>query len=408
MPEGAVMGIDLSSGQRSNQPSERPRILVVEESRMVRAMLGKTLREHFDVREEADGESAWQVLVLDHSIRLVICALALPVLDGDGLLQRLRGSRLQRLARMPMLMVTGDDDAAIERARNHGASDFISRGAGTAELLTRVSTLLTLGRTQQDLQENLEQHVQNPQTGLFTRKYIELQAAQALSHALRHGSEVSAVVLSFDNVGALRETYGGEVIDELQKRFISMLGGKIRREDSLGHYAGSQLVVVSPGTSYSACAAFGVRLRDAISAASISVHGRRLNLSVSVGVSNSPTDIVTSAGALIELAAKRLGEAQRAGGNRIVTCQEVYAPEAVPEQALPLLAEGQKMSLELALEWLSAGQEAQLRPYMPTLLADVMPLLCLLEREYGMGLPLADLERRCADLAQGKEDAGQK
>ncbi len=403
------MGVDLSSTPLPTSSPERPRILIVDESRMARAMLGKTLREHFDVREESDGESAWQVLVLDHSIRLVICALALPVLDGDGLLQRLRGSRLQRLARVPMLMVSGDDDAAVERARNHGASDFIARSAGTAELLTRVSTLLTLGRTQQDLQENLEQHVQNPQTGLFTRKYIELQAAQALSHALRHGSEVSAVVLSFDNVGALRETYGDEIVNELQKRFIGMLGGKVRREDSLGHFAGSQLVVISPGTSYPACAAFGVRLRDAISAASISVHGRRLNLSVSVGVSNSPADIVTSAGALIELAAKRLGEAQQAGGNRIVTCQEVYAPAAAP-QALPPpgLADGQEMSLELALEWISTGREAQLRPYMPNLLNALLPLLQQLEREYGMGLPLADLERRCADLVQGKKDAGQK
>ena len=127
------MGVDLSSTPLPTSSPERPRILIVDESRMARAMLGKTLREHFDVREESDGESAWQVLVLDHSIRLVICALALPVLDGDGLLQRLRGSRLQRLARVPMLMVSGDDDAAVERARNHGASDFIARSAGTAE-----------------------------------------------------------------------------------------------------------------------------------------------------------------------------------------------------------------------------------------------------------------------------------
>lgn len=109
-----------------------------------------------------------------------------------------------------------------------------------AELLTRVSTLLTLGRTQQDLQEKPRSStfkIRRPAS--FTRKYIELQAARALSHALRHGSEVSAVVLNFDNVGALRETYGDEIVQQtLQKRFIGMLGGKVRREDSLGHFAG--------------------------------------------------------------------------------------------------------------------------------------------------------------------------
>lgn len=71
-------------------PTQLPRILVVDESRMVRAMIIKQIRDHYDFREEADGEAAWQVLVLDHSIQLVICSLSLPVLDGNGLLDRVR------------------------------------------------------------------------------------------------------------------------------------------------------------------------------------------------------------------------------------------------------------------------------------------------------------------------------
>lgn len=47
-----------------------------------------------------------------------------------------------------------------------------------------------------------------------------------------------------------------------------------------------------------------------------------------------------------------------------------------------------------------------MRPYMPNLLNALLPLLQQLEREYGMGLPLADLERRCADLVQGKKTPG--
>ena len=118
-----------------------------------------------------------------------------------------------------------------------------------------------------------------------------------MSHAMRHDSEVSAIVMSFDNIGALREEHGVEVFKQLQQRFTDMLASKIRKEDSLGHFAGSQLVVISPGTPYPACESFGNRLREAIHVANIAVHGQRLNLSVSVGVSNSPVDGVTSAGA---------------------------------------------------------------------------------------------------------------
>ena len=379
-----------------NSPTQLPRILIVDESRIVRATISKHVRDLYDYREESDGEAAWQVLVLDHSIALVICSLSLPVLDGNGLLDRVRASKLARLSQMPMLMIAGDNDEAIERAKAHGASDFINRGTGGAELLARIDSQLKLVQAQHQLKENLEQNVQNPETGLFTRKYVELQAVQAMSHAMRHNSEVSAMVRSFDNIGALREEHGVDVAKQLQQRFISMLSSKIRKEDSLGHYAGSQLVVISPGTPAAACESFGNRLREAIRAANIAVHGQRLNLSVSVGVSNSPADAVVSAGALIELAGSRLKMAQQAGGNQVISCNP--RADAV-SSVVP--------ALDQALALINEGQVAKVMPHLAELGLQVMPLLRLLERRFGFGLPLAEIEKRMTDPVQEKEDAGQ-
>jgi two-component system cell cycle response regulator len=379
-----------------NSPTQLPRILIVDESRMVRATISKHVRDLYDYREESDGEAAWQVLVLDHSIALVICSLSLPVLDGNGLLDRVRSSKLTRLSQMPMLMIAGDNDEAIERAKAHGASDFINRGTGGAELLARIDSQLKLVQAQHQLKENLEQNVQNPETGLFTRKYVELQAVQAMSHAMRHNSEVSAMVMGFDNIGALREEHGVDVAKQLQQRFISMLSSKIRKEDSLGHYAGSQLVVISPGTPAAACESFGNRLREAIRAANIAVHGQRLNLSVSVGVSNSPADAVVSAGALIELAGSRLKMAQQAGGNQVISCNP--RADAV-SSVVP--------ALDQALALINEGQVAKVMPHLAELGLQVMPLLRLLERRFGFGLPLAEIEKRMTDPVQEKEDAGQ-
>lgn len=372
-------------------PNQLPRILIVDESRMVRAMIIKHIREFYDFREEANGEAAWQVLVLDHSIELVICSLSMPVLDGNGLLDRVRASRLLRLSKMPMLMISGDNDDAIERAKSHGASDFISRNTGGAELLLRIDTLLKLSQAQNQLKENLEQHVQNPETGLFTRKYIELQAVQAMSQAMRHGGEVSAMVVGFDNVGVLREEQGADVMKQLQQRFINMLTAKIRREDSLGHFAGSQMVLISPGTPYPACESFGNRLREAIHAANISVHGKKLNLSVSVGVSNSPLDGVSSAGALIELAGARLKEAQQSGGNRVIACDAKVSAESVAPK------------LEQAIALLNAGHESEVLPHLATLGQQILPLLKLIDRDLKVGLSVADIERKLQEGSASSE-----
>ena len=376
-------------------PTQLPRILIVDESRMVRAMLIKHIRELYDFREEGDGEAAWQVLVLDQSIQLVICSLSLPVLDGDGLLVRVRASKLPRLSQMPILMISGDNDEALARAKSHGASDFINRGTGSTELLARIDSLLRLAEAKNQLKENLEQNVQNPESGLFTRKYVELQAVQAMSHAMRHDSEVSAIVMSFDNIGALREEHGAEVFKQLQQRFTDMLASKIRKEDSLGHFAGSQLVVISPGTPYPACESFGNRLREAIHVANIAVHGQRLNLSVSVGVSNSPVDGVTSAGALIELAGSRLKTAQQLGGNQVISCQmQPLTTALVPR-------------IEHAIALIKSGHESEVVPHLPALGRQILPLLKLLDRDLKLDLPMAEIEKCLLDPAQDSEDAGQ-
>lgn len=365
-----------------------PRILIVDESRMVRAMIIKQIREYYDFREEADGEAAWQVLVLDQSVQLVICSLSLPVLSGDDLLVRVRSSRLARLAQMPMLMIAGDNSEVLERAKSHGASDFISRSTVAAELLARIDSLLKLSQARSQLKENLEQNVQNPETGLFTRKYIELQAVQAMSHAMRHGSEVSAMVMGFDNIGELREEHGADAVAQLQKRFVAMLVGKIRKEDSLGHYVGSQLVVVSPGTPYPHCESFGSRLCRAIREANIAIRGHRLNLSVSIGVANSPLDGVSSAGALIELAGARLKAAQQAGGDRVIACHVDPSKVVVTP------------TVERALEMIRMGHESELVPHLAALGLQVLPLLKLLERDLELGVLISELEKKLPDAPE--------
>ena len=48
------------------------RLLVLDNSRVVRATLSKHLKDDFEVIEEASGESAWQTLMLDSGILLYL------------------------------------------------------------------------------------------------------------------------------------------------------------------------------------------------------------------------------------------------------------------------------------------------------------------------------------------------
>lgn len=120
------------------------RILVVDGSRVVRATLTKHLQDEFEIREESNGESAWQTLVLDSSIAVVISSVHTPKLEAQGLLQRLRSSSLRRLNELPFLLIASDTDQRIqeEAARQLGISGFIKKTMRKAEILERLQVIL--------------------------------------------------------------------------------------------------------------------------------------------------------------------------------------------------------------------------------------------------------------------------
>lgn len=359
--------------------ADLPRILIVDDSRVVRVSLIQHLKGYYEVREECDGEAAWQSLVVDHSIRAVISDLQMPKLNGFELLERVRTSKLRRLQQLPFILVSGEEsEEERAKARTLGVSDFVTKGAGSTEVLTRLNNLLVLSSAKENLEAGREQMVQDPVSGLFTRKYLELQAAQALSHAARHGLDVSVMVLGFDGFDGLRERLGANVADEVSNRFAKMLAGKMRQEDSLGHFSAGEFSIISPGTAPAFCATFAERVREAVEVARLSVQGETVALTVSIGLASVPTDRVSSAGALLDLAGERMRAAMLAGGNRT--------------ESGGILPATRPISIHHALELLEANRQAPVIPHLPSLAERLLPLMRLMNQELGLNLPVAEIE----------------
>ena len=133
----------------------KPRVLIADDSRIVRASIVQHLRDRFDIREVTDGEAAWQAVLLDSSIRVVITDLTMPKVDGFELLNRVRSSKVQRNRELPIVIISGEDETVErERAASIGATDFIQKGVGAAELLARMGVLVRLSATREALAES--------------------------------------------------------------------------------------------------------------------------------------------------------------------------------------------------------------------------------------------------------------
>lgn len=128
-PFPSASGGGASSG-RPPQASARPVVLVVDDSRFVRASIRRLLAPWFELREADGGERAWELLLLDESIAAVISDLTMSGVDGWELLRRVRASPIERLRGLPFVVLSGSDDGERRaRAQSLGADRFIVKGA---------------------------------------------------------------------------------------------------------------------------------------------------------------------------------------------------------------------------------------------------------------------------------------
>ena len=228
----------------------RPHLLIADDSRIVRATLCKHLSALFDFSEALDGEEAWEFLLRNESVDLLITDLTMPRLDGYGLLRRMRASRSEHLREMPVVVVSGTDDADERReAREAGASDLITKGMPTAQLLSRMTLLAELVSAQR-------RHAATASPDPALAPYaFQSGAERLLAHALRHQQRFALLSLSF--------TSDTTVSDPVR----AGLKQAIRQTDLLACTGAGEFSICSAGLDAASARGFAERLCNAARAA---------------------------------------------------------------------------------------------------------------------------------------------
>jgi two-component system cell cycle response regulator len=363
-------------------PRILPRVLIVDDSRMVRAVIIKHIRGSFDVREEADGEAGWQALLLDPTIQVVITDHTMPKLDGFQLIERVRASKISRIREIPVIMISGDEDElARQRAKQLGASDFITKGIGTAELLSRLDVLVKLSRTAKELEDARSQTVVDGDSGLLSRAFLMQECERALVRSRRSGEEITILLIGIDHFDAVQQDFGGETSTRVLKHFAEMLSHSIRRDDTLARWSPDVFAILSPNTQLRDSNSFALRLREAVEVATIHVGERALRMAVSIGIANGHADAADSAETLLDIAATRMQQAMTQGGNQVVGAGDIVLTRRTTPGDVDAL------SIDRALVNIESGDVDSVRPRLADLSNRLQPLLRLLEAEHLINRP---------------------
>ena len=115
-------------------------ILVVDDSRTVRASINKVLSSTYTVVQAEDGEDAWDKLLELPKVSMVVSDIMMPKLDGYGLICRIRAADKPEIKNIPIVVITSsEDDLTRERAHACGANDFIVKPVSAADMMQRAN-----------------------------------------------------------------------------------------------------------------------------------------------------------------------------------------------------------------------------------------------------------------------------
>ncbi len=348
----------------------KQRVLIIDDSKIVRTTIARLIRTSFDVREEPDGEAGWSAIESDPSIVVIISDLQMPRLDGFGLLERVRAAPTARIRDMPVIMISGnEDDATKKKARDAGANDFITKSTDGTEILSRIDNLLRLVQTKQDLDSSREALsttvTRDPLTGTFTPHYLATEGAKHFSHARRHGGPLSVISFRIDSHSETTDKVGKEVAGQLLARVAKLVMSTLRAEDSMGRTGEATFLVVSPSTSAQQALAFAKRLRDQLEAAKVNYRDQVLRIRASVGIASLGHDPASSIEELARTAAQRLEQAAKEGAPSIIQQDEIKEVKPV---SLPSDIERAVQALEYAnAERLGDASSDVLRRLLPFL-----------------------------------------
>lgn len=239
------------------------RVIVVDDSKLIRNAASKMLGAEFDVVVAEDGAAAWPLLEQDASIQVVFTDLDMPNLNGYELLRDIRTAADARIRGLPVIVVTGvdDDEVARVRALELGATDFITKPFATIDLLARARAHASHQRETSKLRA---QTTLDPLTGLANKAGFLDRLQQDMAYAHRHGQALTLVRIEIDNFRTIFLQRGKDVGERLLTHVATLLRASIRKEDSAGRVTLGGFALSLPGGEPRGVEHMVERLRDEI------------------------------------------------------------------------------------------------------------------------------------------------
>lgn len=347
------------------------KVLVCDDSKIVRIAAKKILAERFNLELAEDGEDAWEKISSDHNIQVVFTDLGMPRLDGFGLIQRVRTSEDERIRNLPMIVITGatDDEEIKRKIYEVGATDFITKPFKATAITARADAHTSYRKTNNALQENVNLDVL---TGVLNRKGFDERFEKDMSFINRHAENIAISIFELDDFQGVYDRIGKKTSELIVKQVAKTLGAAVRKEDSIGRDGLAKFIISLPMAKAEGVITLSKRLCEKIGSFKLKVGDQVITLSSSVGIATVNKGSPANPANLLKCAEQALANAKALGRGEVQFLKLEDDEDEI---------ESDQTSIDILLEQIEQNQEELAIDKMDAVLMRLAPLVALMTAE---------------------------
>lgn len=163
-------------------------------------------------------------------------------------------------------------------------------------------------------------------TGVFLRRHFIERFNEELKRTIRHKCHLTVLMLDIDHFKTYNDTFGHLVGDVTLREVSRIIKENVRKVDLISRYGGEEFAIVLPETTKMGGFEAAERIRQAISREKFRVYDEETRVTVSIGFSTFPDDLVEKteefrvdlALELLQKADQALYRAKEQGRDRVV------------------------------------------------------------------------------------------
>lgn len=337
----------------SDQASDLPVILIVDDSKVIRKAAIKMLGAGYQVLEAVDGVDGWRQIQDNKSISIIFLDLAMPNMDGTELLEKIRSSEDEEIIALPVVIMTGhgDTEAAKREVFDKGATDFITKPFESLDLVSRAKSYAGFNRKVEELEKK---SIHDNLTGLYNLASFEEAGSKALSFSQRHKVHITTAYFEIDDFQKIYLKQGKRVARQILLTVSKRIENIMRSEDIAARIGVAKFAVLLPMTSQVKSLIVIGRISELIKKLVFDTGKEKIRVSLSSGYSSLAHDKAVDFKEMMVQAEDALSRAMsKTTGESIVSYREAEASSAPAEisdeqmqKAMRLILQGDYFQIE--------------------------------------------------------------